>query len=165
MFVINYDWLNRSSVYFVFFCLNQSRELEVAIYWRDWRQMCAVKFLRLEDFLDNQRHGITLHLEPQGILFCEVCLQPSTSTVSFTGLSFFFIFTCNNILSFFFLTKIHPLLCSSYSSKEFHTQLYRVVSKSSYNLFFQNSSLCQPQTFQHGKAAWIFTIQEDRMIC
>jgi protein kinase N len=52
-------------------CL-QSRELEIAIFWKDWRQMAAVKFLRLEDFLDNQRHGIAIHLEPQGILFAEV---------------------------------------------------------------------------------------------
>jgi len=60
--------------------LDRSRELEVAVYWRDWRQMCAVKFLRLEDFLDNQRHGITLHLEPQGILFCEITfLNPTLS--------------------------------------------------------------------------------------
>uniref|UniRef100_A0A0B7AI39 protein kinase C n=1 Tax=Arion vulgaris TaxID=1028688 RepID=A0A0B7AI39_9EUPU len=60
--------------------LDRSRELEVAMYWRDWRQMCAVKFLRLEDFLDNQRHGITLHLEPQGILFCEITfLNPTLS--------------------------------------------------------------------------------------
>ena len=36
--------------------------------------MSAVKFLRLEDFLDNQRHGIAIHLEPQGILFAEVWL-------------------------------------------------------------------------------------------
>ena len=50
----------------------QSRELEIAVMWRDWRQMCAVKFLRLEDFLVDRRHGITIHLEPQGILFAEV---------------------------------------------------------------------------------------------
>ncbi|VDI69908.1 serine/threonine-protein kinase N2-like isoform X1 [Mytilus galloprovincialis] len=52
--------------------LDRSRELELAIYWRDWRQMSAVKFLRLEDFLDNQRHGMAIHLEPQGILFAEI---------------------------------------------------------------------------------------------
>ena len=34
--------------------------------------MGAIKFLKLEDFLDNQRHGIAIHLEPQGILFAEV---------------------------------------------------------------------------------------------
>ncbi|KAM6963099.1 serine/threonine-protein kinase N2-like [Aplochiton taeniatus] len=52
--------------------LDRSRELEIAVYWRDWRAMCAVKFLRLEDFLDNQRHGMVLYLEPQGTLFSEV---------------------------------------------------------------------------------------------
>lgn len=47
--------------------------------------MCATKFLRLEDFLDNQRHGLTIHLEPQGILFAEVsvfvdvCASPHMS--------------------------------------------------------------------------------------
>uniref|UniRef100_H3B4R6 protein kinase C n=1 Tax=Latimeria chalumnae TaxID=7897 RepID=H3B4R6_LATCH len=50
----------------------KSRELEIAILWRDWRQLCAVKFLRLDDFLDNQRHGMCLYLEPQGMLFAEV---------------------------------------------------------------------------------------------
>ncbi|XP_040013060.1 serine/threonine-protein kinase N2 [Xiphias gladius] len=52
--------------------LERSRELEIAVYWRDWRALCGVKFLRLEDFLDNQRHGMCLQLEPQGILFIEV---------------------------------------------------------------------------------------------
>ncbi|GAB1606854.1 serine/threonine-protein kinase N2 isoform X1 [Argonauta hians] len=52
--------------------LDRSRELEIAIHWRDWRHMCAVKFLRLEDFLDNQRHSMAIHLEPQGILFAEI---------------------------------------------------------------------------------------------
>ncbi|XP_062268984.1 serine/threonine-protein kinase N2 isoform X2 [Platichthys flesus] len=52
--------------------LERSRELEIAVYWRDWRALSGVKFLRLEDFLDNQRHGMCLHLEPQGLLFIEV---------------------------------------------------------------------------------------------
>uniref|UniRef100_A0A4W4FSX6 protein kinase C n=1 Tax=Electrophorus electricus TaxID=8005 RepID=A0A4W4FSX6_ELEEL len=52
--------------------LDRSRELEMAVYWRDWRSLCAVKFLRLEDFLDNERHGMCLYLEPQGTLFAEV---------------------------------------------------------------------------------------------
>ncbi|KAJ7400963.1 hypothetical protein BTVI_100285 [Pitangus sulphuratus] len=51
--------------------LDRSRELEISVYWRDWRSLCAVKFLRLEDFLDNQRHGMCLYLEPQGTLFAE----------------------------------------------------------------------------------------------
>ncbi|NXI45627.1 PKN2 kinase, partial [Galbula dea] len=52
--------------------LERSRELEIAVYWRDWRELCAVKFLRLDDFLDNERHGMCLSLEPQGMLFAEV---------------------------------------------------------------------------------------------
>uniref|UniRef100_A0A3B1K8T4 protein kinase C n=1 Tax=Astyanax mexicanus TaxID=7994 RepID=A0A3B1K8T4_ASTMX len=52
--------------------LDRSRELEISVYWRDYRSLCAVKFLRLEDFLDNQRHGMCLYLEPQGKLFVEV---------------------------------------------------------------------------------------------
>lgn len=56
----------------MFLIVLQSRELEISVYWRDWRSLCAVKFLRLEDFLDNQRHGMCLYLEPQGTLFAEV---------------------------------------------------------------------------------------------
>ncbi|XP_049908353.1 serine/threonine-protein kinase N2 isoform X1 [Epinephelus moara] len=52
--------------------LDRSRELEIAVFWRDWRALSGVKFLRLEDFLDNHRHGMCLQLEPQGILFIEV---------------------------------------------------------------------------------------------
>ncbi|KAM6902351.1 serine/threonine-protein kinase N2 [Xenentodon cancila] len=52
--------------------LERSRELEIAVYWRDWRALSGVRFLRLEDFLDNQRHGMCLQLEPQGIVFIEV---------------------------------------------------------------------------------------------
>ncbi|XP_060917045.1 serine/threonine-protein kinase N2 [Labrus mixtus] len=52
--------------------LERSRELEIAAYWRDWRALSGVKFLRLEDFLDNLRHGMCLQLEPQGVLFIEV---------------------------------------------------------------------------------------------
>ncbi|KAJ7988225.1 hypothetical protein DPEC_G00321390 [Dallia pectoralis] len=52
--------------------LERSRELEIGVYWRDWRALCGVKFLRLEDFLDNQRHSMCLCLEPQGMLFTEV---------------------------------------------------------------------------------------------
>ncbi|OWF37474.1 serine/threonine-protein kinase N2-like isoform X1 [Mizuhopecten yessoensis] len=68
-------WDHRTSI-----DLDRSRELEIVIYWKDWRQMCAVKFLRLEDFLDNQRHGMAIHMEPQGIQFAEITfLNPSLS--------------------------------------------------------------------------------------
>lgn len=66
-------WDYRTSI-----TLDRSRELEIAIHWRDWRQMCAVKFLRLEDFLDNQRHGMAIHLEPKGILFAEITFMNPT---------------------------------------------------------------------------------------
>uniref|UniRef100_A0A8B9SD36 Protein kinase C n=1 Tax=Apteryx owenii TaxID=8824 RepID=A0A8B9SD36_APTOW len=52
--------------------LDRSRELEIAVYWRDWRELCAVKFLRLDDFLDNERHGMCLSLEPQGYFICGI---------------------------------------------------------------------------------------------
>lgn len=34
--------------------------------------MCAIKFLRLEEFIDDNRHGMALQLEPQGLLFAEI---------------------------------------------------------------------------------------------
>ncbi|XP_059848059.1 serine/threonine-protein kinase N2 [Hypanus sabinus] len=52
--------------------LERNRELEISVYWRDWRSLCALKYLKLEDFLDNQRHEIHLDLEPQGVLLTEV---------------------------------------------------------------------------------------------
>ncbi|XP_069465282.1 serine/threonine-protein kinase N3 isoform X2 [Ambystoma mexicanum] len=52
--------------------LDRSRELEIAVHWRDWRELCGLKFVRLEDFLDNERHGLCLNLEPQGMLYAEV---------------------------------------------------------------------------------------------
>uniref|UniRef100_A0ABD2W2H4 protein kinase C n=1 Tax=Trichogramma kaykai TaxID=54128 RepID=A0ABD2W2H4_9HYME len=52
--------------------LDKSRELEISIYWKDWRSLCAVKFLRLEEFIDDVRHGMALQLEPQGLLFAEI---------------------------------------------------------------------------------------------
>lgn len=60
------------------------------MYWRDWRSLCAVKFLRLEDFLDNQRHGMCLYLEPQGMLFAEVRTNSHTHKLcGSTNYSFF----------------------------------------------------------------------------
>nr|CAD7454855.1 unnamed protein product [Timema tahoe] len=52
--------------------LDKSRELEIGVFWRDWRSLCAVKFLRLEEFIDDIRHGMALQLEPQGLLFAEI---------------------------------------------------------------------------------------------
>ncbi|XP_072841207.2 serine/threonine-protein kinase N3 isoform X1 [Pogona vitticeps] len=55
--------------------LERSRELEISVYWRDWRELCAVKVLRLEDFLDNSCHGMSVSLEPQGTLFAEITFK------------------------------------------------------------------------------------------
>uniref|UniRef100_G3NSB4 protein kinase C n=1 Tax=Gasterosteus aculeatus aculeatus TaxID=481459 RepID=G3NSB4_GASAC len=52
--------------------LERSREMEIAVYWRDFRSLCALKYLKLEEFLDNQRHQVQLELEPQGLLLAEV---------------------------------------------------------------------------------------------
>uniref|UniRef100_A0A3P8WG88 protein kinase C n=1 Tax=Cynoglossus semilaevis TaxID=244447 RepID=A0A3P8WG88_CYNSE len=52
--------------------LERSREMEMAVYWRDYRSLCALKYLKLEEFLDNQRHRVQLELEPQGLLLAEV---------------------------------------------------------------------------------------------
>lgn len=56
----------------VFVLCDQSREMEIAVYWRDYRSLCALKYLKLEEFLDNQRHQVQLELEPQGLLLAEV---------------------------------------------------------------------------------------------
>uniref|UniRef100_A0A7N5ZZF6 Protein kinase C n=1 Tax=Anabas testudineus TaxID=64144 RepID=A0A7N5ZZF6_ANATE len=52
--------------------LERSREMEIAVYWRDYRSLCALKYLKLEEFLDNQKHRVQLELEPQGLLLAEV---------------------------------------------------------------------------------------------
>uniref|UniRef100_A0A3Q2YCF0 protein kinase C n=1 Tax=Hippocampus comes TaxID=109280 RepID=A0A3Q2YCF0_HIPCM len=52
--------------------LERSREMEIAVYWKDYRSLCAVKYLKLEEFLDNQKHRVQLELEPQGLLLAEV---------------------------------------------------------------------------------------------
>lgn len=64
--------------------LDKSRELEIGVYWRDWRSLCGVIFLKLEEFIDDERHGMALHLEPKGLLFAEVivfCFVYSISTL------------------------------------------------------------------------------------
>ncbi|ERE71295.1 serine/threonine-protein kinase N3 [Cricetulus griseus] len=52
--------------------LDRARELEIGVHWRDWRQLCGVAFLKLEDFLDNACHQLSLSLVPQGKLFAQV---------------------------------------------------------------------------------------------
>ncbi|CAF1406656.1 unnamed protein product, partial [Didymodactylos carnosus] len=53
--------------------LDRARELEINIMWRDYRNMCAIRFLRLEDFINqNNISGTIIHLEPQGVLFADI---------------------------------------------------------------------------------------------
>ncbi|KAM4877161.1 serine/threonine-protein kinase N3 [Thomomys bottae] len=52
--------------------LERARELEIGVHWRDWRQLCGVAFLRLEDFLDNACHQLSLSLVPRGRVFTQV---------------------------------------------------------------------------------------------
>ncbi|XP_018109120.1 serine/threonine-protein kinase N1 isoform X2 [Xenopus laevis] len=52
--------------------LERARELQLSVYRRDFRSLCAIKYLKLEDFLDHQKHETYLELEPQGTLLCEV---------------------------------------------------------------------------------------------
>lgn len=59
---------------------SQSREMEIAVYWRDYRSLCALKYLKLEDFLDNQKHRVQLELEPQGLLLAEVGFNTQAHT-------------------------------------------------------------------------------------
>ncbi|KAF6733915.1 Serine/threonine-protein kinase N2 [Oryzias melastigma] len=52
--------------------LERSRELEVCIFWRDQKTMCAVKFLRLGEMMENPTHNQVFSLEPQGLLFIKL---------------------------------------------------------------------------------------------
>ncbi|XP_075062993.1 serine/threonine-protein kinase N1-like isoform X2 [Mixophyes fleayi] len=52
--------------------LERARELQVSVYRRDFRSLCAIKYVKLEEFLDDQRNETYLELEPQGNLLCEV---------------------------------------------------------------------------------------------
>ncbi|XP_028269225.1 serine/threonine-protein kinase N2-like isoform X2 [Parambassis ranga] len=56
------------------FCiqLERSRELEVSVFWRGRRAMCAVRFLRLEETMDNPNHNQGFSLEPQGLLYAKL---------------------------------------------------------------------------------------------
>ncbi|KAM4615816.1 serine/threonine-protein kinase N2-like [Polymixia lowei] len=56
------------------FCiqLERSRELEVGVFWRDRRGMCALRFLRLEEMMDNPNQGQCFCLEPQGTLYAKI---------------------------------------------------------------------------------------------
>lgn len=52
--------------------------MEIAVYWKDYRSLCALKYVKLEEFLDNQKHRVQLELEPQGLLLAEVNTHANT---------------------------------------------------------------------------------------
>eukprot|EP00116_Pleurobrachia_bachei_P002282 sb/3462544/ len=57
------------------FDLSKSRELEVDVYWRHYKPMCGVAFVKLENFLDYEHKLIELSLEPFGTLYVEVTFE------------------------------------------------------------------------------------------
>jgi hypothetical protein len=63
-------WNQKSSIN-----LDRVRELEIEIYYRDHRSMCAFAVLKLGNLIEKQERkestGITLQLEPQGAIFFE----------------------------------------------------------------------------------------------
>jgi len=80
--------------------LDKSRELEIGIYWRDWRSLCAIKFLRLEEFIDDIRHGMALQLEPQGLLFAEVINHAQCESILCNFVAIYCLFMCSNLTTF-----------------------------------------------------------------
>ncbi|PAA63664.1 hypothetical protein BOX15_Mlig007846g1 [Macrostomum lignano] len=52
--------------------LNAARELEIQVHWRDSRGLAAVRYLKLEDYLDCEKHSLPIQLEPEGQLLAEI---------------------------------------------------------------------------------------------
>lgn len=53
--------------------LERARELEIEVYYRDSRSMCAFVVIRIGDYIGSSiTHQKLLNLEPQGQLFVEV---------------------------------------------------------------------------------------------
>lgn len=69
-------------------------------YFLYLRQLCGLKILRLEEFIDDVRHGMALQLEPQGLLFAEVSLVVIYSTMKFCLL--YVIYNTKSIIHFNF---------------------------------------------------------------
>uniref|UniRef100_A0A915ER79 Protein kinase domain-containing protein n=1 Tax=Ditylenchus dipsaci TaxID=166011 RepID=A0A915ER79_9BILA len=56
------------------FCIDidRAKELEIEVYYRDARSMCAFAVLKLGDLIDrNQSSGMVVDMEPQGNVFIE----------------------------------------------------------------------------------------------
>ena len=56
--------------------LDRSKELCIEIWYRDYRAMAAIKYVKLEDLLDNDFNDqMCLELEPQGKVFVHLGFQ------------------------------------------------------------------------------------------
>ena len=56
--------------------LDRNKELCIEVWWRDVRAMTAIKYIKLEDLIDNDfSSGTTMELEPQGRIECEIQFQ------------------------------------------------------------------------------------------
>uniref|UniRef100_A0AC35UGQ6 Protein kinase C n=1 Tax=Rhabditophanes sp. KR3021 TaxID=114890 RepID=A0AC35UGQ6_9BILA len=52
--------------------LDRAKELEIEVYYKDFRSMCAFCVIKLGDLIDEKDiNGIVLNLEPQGSVFAE----------------------------------------------------------------------------------------------
>lgn len=52
--------------------LDRNKELCLEIWWRDIRAMAGIKYIKLEDLIDNENIGVALDLEPQGKIYCDI---------------------------------------------------------------------------------------------
>lgn len=85
----------------------------MAVYWKDYRSLCALKYVKLEEFLDNQKHRVQLELEPQGLLLAEVhtCTHKETENVQRDSHT--------QRLDTYILAYISPVYASSINTKIF----------------------------------------------
>ncbi|ETN70447.1 hypothetical protein NECAME_14756 [Necator americanus] len=67
--------------------LDRSKELEIEVFYRDSRSMCAFTAVKLANFVEpTGQAGMVLHLEPHGDLFAEVVFFASNLVVHLTQL-------------------------------------------------------------------------------
>ncbi|KRZ04965.1 Serine/threonine-protein kinase N2 [Trichinella zimbabwensis] len=105
--------------------LERSRELEINVYWNDWRSMCAFTFLKLGNLIDSYQDGRVVQLEPQGTLFADVCC---CLLLLYCAHHFSYVFTCKMVSD----SVSEP----SYQSKANVTTPAKAISSQRYNILF-----------------------------
>ena len=56
--------------------IERNKELCIEVWYRDFRAMVAIKYIKLEDLIENKFNvETTLELEPQGQIFCHLAFQ------------------------------------------------------------------------------------------